>query len=75
MSKSKENYPLILTVEHIAEILAVSKPTAYELMNEIDFPLIRIGRCKRVQRDEFFQWLSRHSNSSFKTRKHTSNDR
>lgn len=51
-------YPEILTAVHIAEILSVSKPTAYELMEEMSFPLIRIGRCKRVIRDEFFQWLN-----------------
>ena len=58
MHKNIEDYPMILTAEHIAEILMVSKPTAYELMNRHDFPLIKIGRCKRVLRDEFFLWLS-----------------
>lgn len=64
VSKSKEDYPLILNAGHIAEILAVSKPTAYELMDTAEFPLIRLGRCKRVQRDDFFQWLTKQSSSS-----------
>jgi len=51
-------YPIILTASDISEILKVSKPTAYELMDKDDFPLIKIGRCKRVLRDEFFLWLS-----------------
>lgn len=38
--KTKEDYPLILTVTRISEILAVSKPTAYELMEQSSFPLI-----------------------------------
>ncbi|MBD8033041.1 helix-turn-helix domain-containing protein [Solibacillus sp. A46] len=58
MHKSLEDYPVILTAEHIAEILMVSKPTAYELMEQTSFPLIRIGRCKRVLKDKFFDWLS-----------------
>ncbi|MER1957187.1 MAG: helix-turn-helix domain-containing protein [Solibacillus sp.] len=58
MHKSLEDYPVILTAEHIAEILMVSKPTAYELMEQTSFPLIRIGRSKRVLKDKFFNWLS-----------------
>lgn len=53
-----EGYPIVLTAKEISQILKVSKPTAYELMNRSDFPLLRIGRCKRVLREEFFEWLS-----------------
>lgn len=56
--KTNEDYPLILTAQHISEILVVSKPTAYELMEQPSFPLIRIGRSKRVLKHEFFNWLS-----------------
>ncbi|WP_449623175.1 helix-turn-helix domain-containing protein [Robertmurraya sp. Marseille-Q9965] len=38
--------------------LKISKPSAYELMNQNDFPLIKIGRCKRVLKDDFFEWLA-----------------
>lgn len=55
--KSVDDYPLILTANLIAEIMNVSKTTAYEIMEYKGFPLIRIGRCKRVQRDAFFKWL------------------
>ena len=59
MSKTnKESYPLVLTAVDISEILQISKPTAYELMDKSDFPLIKIGRCKRVLREDFFLWLS-----------------
>ncbi|MGB5945311.1 helix-turn-helix domain-containing protein [Paenisporosarcina sp.] len=53
-----DSYPLVLTAVEISEILKVSKPSAYELMNGADFPLIKIGRCKRVLRDQFFLWLN-----------------
>lgn len=55
-----ESYPLVLTAVEISQILKISKPTAYELMNRRDFPLIRIGRSKRVLREEFFLWLSKY---------------
>lgn len=58
MHKSLEDYPMILNAEHIAGILMISKPTAYELMEQTSFPLIRIGRSKRVLKDKYFNWLS-----------------
>lgn len=58
MHKDIEDYPMILTAVHISEILMISKPTAYELMEQTSFPLIRIGRIKRVRKDEFFNWLT-----------------
>jgi len=64
MIKNKEDYPMILEAKHIQEILGVSKPTAYELMERADFPLIRIGRLKRVTREAFFQWLSEQQSRS-----------
>lgn len=51
------DYPLILKASDIAEILRVSKPKAYEIMEEPSFPLIRSGRTKRVLRDNFMEWL------------------
>jgi len=58
MNKNIEEYPFMLTADHVAEILRVSKPTAYELMNLKSFPLIKINkRSKRVLKSEFFIWL------------------
>ena len=37
-----DSYPIVLTAIEISEILKISKPTAYELMNRHDFPLIKI---------------------------------
>ncbi len=39
------------------KILKVSKATAYEIMERPDFPLIRIGRNKRVIANDFQAWL------------------
>jgi excisionase family DNA binding protein len=57
--KEISEYPLILTATDISNLLRVSKPTAYEIMSQSSFPLLRIGRCKRVLRDDFFEWLKR----------------
>jgi excisionase family DNA binding protein len=61
VSQNENEYPLFLTGPDIAAILRVSKPTAYALMDVKGFPLIRIGRSKRVHRDDFFKWLSERS--------------
>lgn len=53
----KKDYPLVLTAVEISQILGISKRVAYEIMDETDFPLIRVRRTKRVNRDDFFQWL------------------
>lgn len=54
----QSEYPSILKAEHIAEIVGISTRAAYNLMEESNFPLIRIGRTKRVNRDKFFKWLN-----------------
>jgi excisionase family DNA binding protein len=53
-----EGYPAVLTAKEVAEILGVSRRIAYEIMERSDFPLIRIGRHKKVKRDNFFEWLN-----------------
>ncbi|MBN6887035.1 methanogenic corrinoid protein MtbC1 [Cytobacillus horneckiae] len=59
--KSKEDYPLILKVSDIQEILQIGKRIAYELMDQEGFPCIKIGKLKRVNRDKFFEWLDEQS--------------
>jgi excisionase family DNA binding protein len=59
MIKNKEDYPLVLTVNEIMEILSVGRRVAYELMDREGFPCVRVGpRLKRVHRDAFFEWLN-----------------
>lgn len=53
----KKDLPIVLTAEEISKILKVSKRVAYEIMDAPDFPLIRIRRSKRVNREDFFSWL------------------
>lgn len=61
--KRKEDYPIVLTVKEVMEILGIGKRIAYELMDETDFPCIKIAkRLKRVNRDEFFNWLEKKAN-------------
>lgn len=58
------SYPMVLTAADISEILKISKPSAYELMKREDFPLIKLGRCKRVLKDQFIIWLNTNINTN-----------
>lgn len=60
MIKKYEDYPMILTARDIADILEISRSSAYDFMNAPDFPLIKIPsspRIKRVQKKRFFEYL------------------
>jgi excisionase family DNA binding protein len=47
----------LLTAKDIAKTMHVSIRSAYRVMNEKGFPLIRIGNTHRVKSDEFLKWL------------------
>jgi excisionase family DNA binding protein len=48
----------ILTVPETAEILRVSKNTAYELVRQRRIPAIRLGRRILVPRHELENWIT-----------------
>lgn len=63
--KRKEDYPIVLTVKEVMEILGIGKRVAYELMDQPGFPLVKIGdRLKRVNRDAFFEWMDKQGKVS-----------
>lgn len=53
----REDYPIVMGVKHIREILGFSKSAAYEVIKEPGFPLLEINNRKIVYRDSFFKWL------------------
>lgn len=59
---TKEQYPIVLTAKHVSEILGCSLRVAYEVMDQKGFPLIRVGRHKKVNRDAFFRWMESQAN-------------
>lgn len=46
-----------LTVKDIMEILGVSSPAAYKIVNSADFPKIKVGRAIRIPPDAFQRWV------------------
>jgi excisionase family DNA binding protein len=49
--------PLVLRVSDVQRVMGISRVTAYELVHQQGFPLVRVGRVMRVPRDAFLRWL------------------
>jgi len=43
----------------LQRILKISQGAAYELMQRKDFPVIKLGRSKRVKDSDLFEWLEK----------------
>lgn len=52
-------YPTYLTCKDIQDILQVSKSKANSIMHMKGFPLIKLGKSLRVEREQFFKWLQK----------------
>ncbi len=60
MSKytSFKDMPACLNISEVAEIMRISKPTAYALVHQEGFPAVKVAdRRYIVPKDLFIQWL------------------
>ena len=58
MFKSKEELPMFLTVMDVANLLGISRASAYELVREDNFPKLKIVQGRTViPRDRLLEWL------------------
>lgn len=48
----------ILTVPEMAELLKISRTTAYEWVHIAGFPALRVGNCIRVPRGLLMDWVA-----------------
>lgn len=48
---------MILTVQEAAEILDISVATCYEWTHIDGFPLVKIGNCSRMHREQLMEWF------------------
>lgn len=61
MYKHYDELPLFLNSETVAKTLGVSPSSAYELMHEPGFPMLRIGNRMVVPKEQFIQWVVEHT--------------
>ena len=58
--KSYEELSLFLNAKMVAQVLGIAPSSAYELMHESDFPVLKIGSRMVVPKEKFVKWVSRH---------------
>lgn len=63
MSKEPfETMPDVMDAKQIATALRISKAGAYNLLNDPNFPTLRIGGRKLVMKNDLVEWLKSHTN-------------
>lgn len=58
---SFDDLPLILNVNDVASILAISRVSAYELVKSNGFPVVRVGRRIKIPKAAFIEWLDKQA--------------
>lgn len=58
-----DTLPHILGVDDIATAFGIGRNSAYDLMNNPNFPSFKVGRKWFVLRDSFIAWMSEKSDS------------
>ena len=56
--QSYDDLPLFLNAELIAKVLGVALSSAYELMHDKGFPVIRVGNRLIVPKEKFREWVN-----------------
>ena len=60
--KTKEEMPLFLTVMDVANLLGISRASAYELVRQENFPKLKIVQGRTiVPRDRLLEWLDKQT--------------
>lgn len=60
---TSQNTRRTMTIRELSEVMQISLPTAYNLTEREDFPLIRLGRKKLVPIKAFDSWLAKQTES------------
>ena len=59
--KSYDELPLFLNADTVAKVLGIAVSSAYELMQEKDFPTCKGGNRELVEKEKFRQWVESQS--------------
>ena len=59
--KSYDELPLMLNMKQLSDLLGISDASAYELVQEEDFPSLRIGKRIVIPKEELRKWISAHT--------------
>lgn len=56
-----EMLPYTLNAQQVADVLGVSKNTAYTLMHSEGFPTIHIGKRMVVPKQKLLEWMAKQT--------------
>ena len=59
--KNYDELPLFLNAKILAEVLGVAPSSAYELMHEKGFPVLKVGNRLLVEKSKFKEWVERNT--------------
>ena len=59
--KNYDELPLFLNAATVARVLGISSSSGYELMHELDFPVLKVGNRLVVPKEKFVEWVSQHT--------------
>lgn len=59
--KNYEELPLFLNAELVGKVLGIAPSSSYELMHEVDFPVLKVGSRMVVPKEKFIQWVENHT--------------
>jgi len=59
--KSYDELPLFFNAELVAQVLGIAPSSAYELMHEERFPVLKIGNRMVVPKEKFIRWVEEHT--------------
>ena len=62
MYNNRDEMPMFLTVMDVANLLGISRASAYELVREDNFPKLKIVQGRTIiPRDRLLEWLEEHT--------------
>ena len=59
--KSYKELPLFLNAATVANVLGIAPSSAYELMHEKSFPVLKTGSRLLVPKAQFIQWVEENT--------------
>ena len=59
--KNYDELPLFLNAKILAEVLSIAPSSAYELMHEKGFPVLKVGNRLLVEKSKFKEWMERNT--------------
>ena len=61
MNSNYENLPAVLNANQLATALGISRAGAYQLLNTVTFPTLRIGKRLLVPKDKLIDWIEQNT--------------